>query len=367
MLLNAAQIVIIGGGHAGIELAKSLDAHAQVTLVDGKDGFVHTPAAIRAVTDTTLLDKLVIPYRNLLNHGKIVQGWVERIETDAVVLSDGQRLASEITVVASGSSYAAPFKSTRAGLDAFRATMMRAAASVLEADTIAVVGAGPVGTELAGEIAQAFPAKEVHLITGQRSLFPQYTPRLAKKLQADFSGLGVHVHTEQRVSDLESTSEPYVGTVNLPGGASIAADLIFPVIGSRPQSGLLESIPGVSRAADGRVEHDGFMRPSKSHPRLFAVGDVLASGDAMTIVAISRQVPWLEKTIKAVLAGKSAASQKPYTSWPLAPIVLPLGPRLGATVLPFGKRGMAVGHRLTSTMKGKDLFIPKYRKQLRQD
>jgi apoptosis-inducing factor 2 len=364
--MSAKKIVIVGGGHAGIELARRLDSHAEVTLVDDKDCFVHTPAAIRAVTDSALLDKLIIPYSNLLKHGTIIQGWVERLEQDAVVLSDGRKLPADITVVATGSSYAAPFKATRAGLNEFRATSARAAASIKEAATIAVVGAGPVGAELAGEIAQAYPVKTVHLITDETSLFPQYTPKLAGKLLADFSSLGVQVHTGKRVEHLESVSEPYAGTVTLPGGERIEADLVFPVIGARPQSTLLESVEGVSTAADGRIEHDGWMRPSKSHPTLFAVGDVLASGDAMTIVAITRQVPWLEKTIKAVLAGKPVESSKPYTPWPLAPIILPLGPSLGATALPFGKKGMAVGHWLTSRMKGRDLFITKYRKMLGQ-
>lgn len=364
--MTTKKITIVGGGHAGIELAKALDDHAMVTLVDGKDSFVHTPAAIRAVTDPMLLEKLIIPYSNLLEHGTVVQGWVEHIEADGVVLDDGRRLESDIIVVATGSSYAAPFKPTNTGLDDYRAASAQAAAALQEANTIAIVGAGPVGAELAGEIAHAFPAKVVHLITDEPTLFAQYTPKLAKKLQADFSSLGVHVHIGIRVDNLQSLSEPYAGTVNLAGGKSKEADLVFPVIGARPQSALLESVAGVSTAQDGRVEHDGWMRPSTAHPALFAVGDVLASGDAMTIVAVTRQVPWLEKTIKALLAGKSVESQKPYTPWPLAPIILPLGPALGATVLPFGKQGMAVGHWLTSRLKGRDLFITKSRKQLGQ-
>lgn len=364
--MSTKKVIIVGGGHAGIDLAKRLDSQAEVTLVDGKDSFVHTPAAIRAVTDSSLLDKLIIPYGNLLKRGKIVQGWAERIESDGVVLSDGRTLESDITVIATGSTYAAPFKPTSGGLDEFRAKNKQAASNVKDAKTIAIVGAGPVGTELAGEIACAYPGKSIHLITDEATLFPMYTPGLAKKLQADFSSLGVQVHTGKRVENLKTLSEPYAGTVMLPGGESIEADLVFPVIGSRPKSELLKSVDGVQIAPDGRVEHDGWMRPSKFRASLFAIGDVLASGDAMTIVGISRQLPWLEKTIKAVLAGKSVETQKPYSPWALAPILLPLGPKLGASVLPFGKKGMAVGHFLTSSMKGKDLFITKYRKHLGQ-
>jgi NADH dehydrogenase FAD-containing subunit len=360
--MAATKIIIVGGGCAGCELAEGLDAVADVTLVDGKDSFVHAPAAIRAVTDSGLLDQLIIPYNNFLQQGQVVEGWVEKINASGVVLSDGRELKSDITVVATGSNYAAPFKQSRDGLATFRENSEKAASKVRQANTIAIVGAGPVGTELAGEIACAYPDKDIHLITAEESLFPMYTPGLAKKLQADFAALDVHVHTGKRVENLASLSDPYEGSITLPGGKTIEADLVFPVIGSRPQAQLLGTVGDVQFAPDGRAEQDGWMRPSKSSPNLFVIGDALSAGDAMTIVAVARQVPWLVKSLKAVLQGKAVESQKPYTPWPLAPILVPLGPKLGASVLPFGKKGMAVGHFMTSKIKGKDLFLSKRRK-----
>jgi NADH dehydrogenase FAD-containing subunit len=355
-------IVIVGGGPAGVDLAKRLDALANVTLVDGKDSFVHSPASIRAVTDSALLDQLIMPYENLLVRGKFVQGWVQSIQEDGVELTDGNMLAADIIVVAPGSNYAKPFKHTAAGLVDYRAQSTAAAALLREANTVVIVGAGPVGTELAGEIAYAYPNKTVHLITDEKRLFPMYPSGLAGKLEADLGKMGVKIHTGKMVENLQKIDEPYVGSVQLPGGESIDADIVFPAIGGRPQTELLTALNDVQLSSEGRVEHDGWMRPSKSRDNLFVVGDALASGDAMTIVAISRQVPWLEKAIKAVLAGKTAAAVKPYTPWKVAPIILPLGPKLGSTLLPFGKHGKAVGHFMTSRMKGRDLFIPKYRK-----
>lgn len=40
---------------------------------------------------------------------------------------------------------------------------------------------------------------------------------------------------------------------------------------------------------------------------------------------------------------------------------MPLGRKLGASVLPLG-RGLVVGDRLTAAIKGKSLFIPRYHK-----
>jgi len=45
------RIVIVGGGYAGTQLARALDAFAEVVLVEPKEAFVHNVAVIRAVVD----------------------------------------------------------------------------------------------------------------------------------------------------------------------------------------------------------------------------------------------------------------------------------------------------------------------------
>lgn len=365
--MSAKKIIIIGGGYAGCQLAKELETVANVTLIDSKDCFVHTPAAIRALVDSKLLNQLIIPYNNFIPNGQIVKGWVEQITENGVVLSDGRALESDITIVATGSTYATPFKQNHEGLDTFRKNSEQTASDIRQAKVIAIVGAGPVGTELAGEIACVYPDKEIHLITDEESLFPTLIPKLAKKLNADFELLGVNVHTGKRVENLASLTDPYKGNITLPCGKTIAADLVFPVIGSRPQAKLLATFEDVKFSSDGRATQDGWMRPSKSNPNLFVIGDALFAGDAMTIVSVSRQVPWLAKALKAVLKGKTIESQQPYKPWPVAPILIPLGPKFGASLLPFGKEGMAMGHFITSNLKGKDLFISRYRKFFKQN
>jgi hypothetical protein len=127
---------------------------------------------------------------------------------------------------------------------------------------------------------------------------------------------------------------------------------------------ILAAVPGVTRDTLGRANVDAWLRPTASST-LFALGDAAAAGDAMTIVAITRQEPWLAKTIKALLAGKKLESLPAYAPWPTPPILIPLGAKKGASVLPFTKKGMVVGPFLTSAIKGKHLFIPRYRKEFR--
>lgn len=118
----------------------------------------------------------------------------------------------------------------------------------------------------------------------------------------------------------------------------------------------------MDRAADGRIKVDGYLRPS-SLPNVFAAGDIAAAGDAMTIVGISRQKPWLEKTLKSLASGKPIEDLKPYVPWgDKTPILVPLGPERGSAFLMIA----TLGDRVTRMMKGRDLFISKYRKLLGQ-
>lgn len=68
------KLAIIGGGYAGFNLARLLDAHVDVTLIEAREAFVHNVAAIRAAVEPALLDRIVIPYDRLLKNGRVVHG-----------------------------------------------------------------------------------------------------------------------------------------------------------------------------------------------------------------------------------------------------------------------------------------------------
>jgi NADH dehydrogenase FAD-containing subunit len=44
-------VVVLGGGYAGVQVARPLDDLADVVLVEPKDHFVHNVAALRALVD----------------------------------------------------------------------------------------------------------------------------------------------------------------------------------------------------------------------------------------------------------------------------------------------------------------------------
>lgn len=352
----AKRIVIIGGGYAGYEIAKGLEDHADVVLVEPRDAFVHVPATIRALVQPGLMDRIVLPYSDLLKTGRWVQGRAASIAADHVLLEDETRLDADFIVCATGSLYASPFKPASSSLDDFRAAHAAVAAELAAAQSVVIAGAGPVGIELAGEIAAAQPGKTVTLVSAAARLMPDYPARMSRQLEAKLAGLGVTLVLGDRAEDLKTGGGPYKGGLTLASGRRIEADLIFPAVGASAAPSPLEGLPGVQRDAAGRFTTDAFMRPSQL-PNVFAAGDAAAAGDNMTIVATARQNPWLIKSLKALVTGKPVDSLKPYAPWKLAPILLPLGPRVGSSWL-----FMTLGDRVTSGMKGKQLFIPRYRK-----
>ncbi|MEM9128388.1 MAG: FAD-dependent oxidoreductase [Pseudomonadota bacterium] len=359
--MTKKSIVVVGGGYLGSQLASSLDEFLDVTLVEPMESFVHAPAMLRSLVDPRLLDAALFPYEKLLKHGRIVTEHATKLDKSGITLASGDHLSADYYVVATGSSNGFAFKPDKGDLESFLKAQAELAKSIANAKSIAIVGAGAVGTELAGEIAHARPEKKITLISADTRLFPSMPAKLGGSLANKLTDLGVELRFGTRAENLASLTEPSSGTLQLGNGDQITADLIIPAIGSKPQTALLSDLPGTRMGTSNRFSVDAYLRPSDLD-NVFAAGDAVDAGDAMTIVAISRQQPWLTKTLKALAEGKSLTSQKKYTPWGNAPILVPIGPRRGNSYLGFA----TVGDWITRSMKGRDLFITKYRKLLRQ-
>lgn len=352
------RIVIVGGGYAGTMVARALDGVAQVRLIEPREQFVHNVAAIRAVVEPALLDRLIIPYDRLLRRGAVIQGRAAAIGEGHVELDDGTTIEGDLIVAATGSTYARPFKPLSPSTAAFVGDSRAAHAALVAARTVAIVGGGAVGVELAGEIAIGFPDKAVSLFASSPGLIAGFTPKLSAALAEQLQAKGVRLHLGSPVTGLQVTDQPFAGAFAVQG-QTIAADLVFPAIGTHP---VAAPIAGAGRAASGRMTVDPWLRPAGMQG-VFALGDAAETGDFMTIVAITRQAPWLVKTLKAMLGGRAVETLAPYTPWKTSPILVPLGPTGGASVLPITRQGLVVGPRFTASMKGRQLFIPRYRKE----
>lgn len=358
---NPYRVAIVGGGYAGFSLARRLDPHVDVTLIEAREAFVMIPATLRAVVETQWLDEIVIPYDRLLKRGRVVRGRVVAIDQGGVSLADGVRIEADAIVVATGSNYAAPFKPQDDSIATFKKTLIDTASQIAASDSVVIVGTGAAGVELAGEIKVAYPGKSVTLVGDQARLFPMYTEKLHNELVKRLEALGVRVHLNSPVSGLRQTNAPYDGEITLSDG-TVLAGLIVPAIGARVADSPAHDLPSAKRQPNGQLAIDAWLRPS-SLPNVFVAGDLAATGDGMTIVAIGKHVPWLKRTLLKLSEGQALENLAPYKGWRIPPILVPLGPELGVSLFPLGKNGTTLGDWFTSNLKGKKHFAPRYRKE----
>lgn len=353
------RIAIVGGGFLGAQLAKALQDHADVTLIEQNSHFVNAPAMVRALVQPRLLDQALVPYDRLLARGQVVRARAVQVDATGVTLADGRHIQADYTVLATGSGNGPAFKPGEDGIDGLRAANARIHAQLLAAQRVVIVGAGAVGTELAGELMHHLPGKQVTLVSADATLFPTMPPALGASLLRQLQAAGVQVVLGAKADTLRSLTEPYAGTLRLSNGQELVADLIVPAIGSRANTALLAGLPGAVNGSAGRIRGDAWMRPSRL-PNVFAAGDAVDLGDPMTVVAQMRQLPWLRDTLRALLQGKPLDRCKPYRAAQpgKSPLLVPLGPYGGASFLVV----TTVGPMLTRLLKGKDLFVTKYRK-----
>ena len=111
-------VVVLGGGYAGIQVARPLDDLADVVLVEPKDDFVHNVASLRAVVDPSWLERIYLPYTGLLGRGRVIRDRAVKADADRVVLASGAELFPDYLVLATGSGYPFPAKPDLPGTEA---------------------------------------------------------------------------------------------------------------------------------------------------------------------------------------------------------------------------------------------------------
>ncbi|MFB4285607.1 FAD-dependent oxidoreductase [Nonomuraea sp. MTCD27] len=101
---------IIGGGNGGITLAKALDEHLDVVLIEPKDAFVHSVAALRGPVDQEWSSRSFFDYATLLTRGRVLRDRAVKADATGVSTAAGTRIDADYIVLATGSTYPYPAK-----------------------------------------------------------------------------------------------------------------------------------------------------------------------------------------------------------------------------------------------------------------
>ena len=349
-------VVVIGGGYGGVNVAKALDDVADVVLVEPKDTFVHNVASLRALVDPSWLPRIHLPYDRLLASGQVIRDRAAKADLGRVTLASGQQLLADYIVLATGSAYPFPAKSDLDLAEAARGKMRAAHAALSGAGRVLLIGAGPVGIELAGEIKAVWPGKQVTLIDmADDVLGERFRPDLKAELRRQLRGLGVELllSSPLRQDPPVPPGELRAFTVVTRAGAEVTADIWFRCHGVVPASDYLVGELASARTPDGFVAVAPTLQVV-GQDRVFAVGDVSAADHNMAGIA-GRQAQVAAGNIRALITGEGELQA--YE--PTAPgIMVPIGPAGGSGQRP-GVDELIPAEQVAQA-KGRDMMVDRF-------
>jgi NADH dehydrogenase len=307
------RVVIVGGGFGGLQAALHLSgADVQITLVDRRNFHLFQPLAYQVATGALNPGEICYPLRAIFRgreNVRVILGEVTGFDLEARELPvrtavGEERFPYDTLIVAGGSKYnyfahpewqdvASELKSLEGAIH-IRGRILRSleAAEVEEDDakrtaylTFAVVGGGPTGVEMAGQIAEiardtrrqfrvadTSQARVLLIEAGERVL-AGFPPSLSKRAFRALESLGVTPLVNRLVTDLDAE-----GVVVQSGDHEerIAAKTIIWAAGvlASSISGRLAEAAGVETDAVGRI----IVEPDLTvhgHPEVLAIGDMV--------------------------------------------------------------------------------------------
>ena len=326
------RVVILGAGFGGLGAAKALAGKADVTLVDRHNFQTFLPLLYQVSTAGLAADHVVHPVRGALRDTGVKFRMGSPISVDhknkTVKLDSSETLEFDHLIVALGSStadFGVPgvsehglgMKSVHEAL-MIRAEVMRRFEDLCRFEdntrlSIAVVGGGPTGVEMAGALAElkrgplkndmahAAEHMDIYLIEAGPRILPMFSEKLSARAESDLHKLGVFVKTNTSVREIKSRQ------IIVKTGEPIPAEVTIWAAGVKgePTAGLL-NLP----IAGTRIDTDENLEVNH-YPNIWAIGDINGSkgkdGRFYPMVApvALQQGKWVAKQILRKHEGKA--------------------------------------------------------------
>ncbi len=260
------KVVIIGGGFAGSKIARALEREFDVTLIDNKDYFEFTPGIIRTIIEPEHIKKLQVLHKDYLRRTKLVLGEAKDV-TDKYVKVKDNKISYDYLVIASGSRYNIPFKESNVVSVARADHLFKHHKAVSKAKSIAIIGGGMVGTELAGELCKMQNDKEITIIHSANRLIERNPERASVYAHNFLTSRDVKIiYGEMAVknSKLEVKTDK---------GNRIKADMVFVCTGIIQNYEFLKNNFPKSLNERKQVKVNGFLQV-EGFRNVFAAGDI---------------------------------------------------------------------------------------------
>ena len=346
-------MVVVGGGFGGVNVTRALArADADVTIVDRTNHHLFQPLLYQVATGI-LPGGLIAPaLRRVVRkqaNAHAVLADVQRLDTDGRVVHalapDGRDLALpyDSLVVAAGCTDTyfghdeweafAPGLKTLEDAHHVRSHILSAfEMAELTADpaeraaylTFAVVGAGPTGVEMVGQVAEladeVLPREYRSVVTTEATILlieagpavlAAFAPKLQRYTRRRLRRMGVDVLLNTAATAMDQSSVTVTGP---DGDTRIAARTKIWAAGvqASPLAAMLAQATGAGTDRAGRVA----VRPDCSlpgHPEVFAIGDMVSLNDLPAVAQPAIQEgTYVGKLIRARLAGKTGTPPFAY-------------------------------------------------------
>lgn len=319
----AHRCVVIGGGFGGINAVRELEgADVDVTLIDRHNYHLFQPLNYQVATGSLSPAEIATPLRKIFHDDKrvhVLLGEATAIDverkrvrvTSPLPDVDPLEVPFDTLIVAGGSSYsyfgheewqslALEVKSLDSALEVRGRILGAFEAAEFEAIpekrtswlTFVIVGAGPTGVEMAGQIAElardTLPrefrvvnpaAGQVMLVETADRVLPSFAPSLSRSARRSLERLGVTLLTGHTVIDVQSD---HVAVASSDGSrTSIPTRTVVWAAGvtASPLAALLGGATGADIDRSGRVLVEADLT-LPGHPELVALGDMVRVRDA---------------------------------------------------------------------------------------
>ena len=329
--MNKPKVVILGGGFGGLAAARAMSKTADVTVVDRHNFQTFLPLLYQVSTAGLAADHVAYPIRGALRKTNTKFRMASPISIDhknkEVKLDSSEILKFDHLVVALGSvtadfgipgvnEHTLGMKTVHEAL-AIRAEIMRRFEDLCRFEdntrfSIAVVGGGPTGVEMAGAIAELIrgPLKsdqanaaahiDISLIEAGPRLLPPFAPSLSAKTKKDLEKLGVKVLLNTPVKAVEHRK------IILNDNSSIPAEITVWAAGVKGSDAMAQlSLP----ILNNRLAVEPTMQV-KNYPNIWALGDIAGAlgkdGRPLPMVApvAIQQGKFIAKQIARVVENK---------------------------------------------------------------